>query len=739
VLALALAFVLSEPPTIERGAYGVPLVKASTRAGLFRGFGKAVAEDRLWQLETNRRMARGEMAEIDGERAVAADIETRRTGYTEDELAEMFRALPEDTREAFEAYAEGVNETIAYRKRAGALPYEFVERQVTPRPWTVTDSCAVAVMLARRFGTGGAGELRNLALWKYLQGQPVRERAMDVVDDFLWVDDPQAVPTLASQDDPLGKADPPFPAFTRADTVRQLAGLPDVGLLELAGAIRAANGEAARDLALGTGSPSYTGSYCVVVAPSRSKTGNALLMSAPQMGFTTPSIVHEVVLDGPGLRVAGIDVPGVPAVVIGTTPHLAWGLTTGVADTADIVAARLSGEDAYLYGDEKRPLWRRTETVRVLGQDPRTVVTERTHDGPVVLRSRTAKAVFSLRASWWKKELAGFSRLMRLYTAQSAAEVDRAAKGIAVNFNLFYATTQGETGWRYTGAHPVRPDGWDPRFPVPAGPETDWKGFRNHAQAPHVLNPKSGLLANWNNKPVAWWPNGDTPAWGEGFRNVLLLQALGAGPFSPFDLERAAWEIARRESESNGVFIPLFREAADDRSSAGRLVRTFDGWAVDGSSGAPLYQAAVRKLRRILFRGHVGNFMGEEFFDRAVQPAVMLRALRGETRFDYLAGRSALELARQALDEAAAELAARHGPDTAFWGLTYQAPGFQLGGEARIPYSNRGTYIQVVELASTPAGRSVLPPGVQEAGPHEADQTPLARAWSFKPMHRFTD
>jgi len=58
-------------------------------------------------------------------------------------------------------------------------------------------------------------------------------------------------------------------------------------------------------------------------------------------------------------------------------------------------------------------------------------------------------------------------------------------------------------------------------------------------------------------------------------------------------------------------------------------------------------------------------------------------------------------------------------------------------GEVPIPYSNRGTYIQVVELLPDgPIGRNVLPPGVAQTGPHSRDQVPLSRAWTFKPMHR---
>jgi penicillin G amidase len=186
MLSLALAL-LQTGPIVVRDDYGVPMVRAAGWDDAFRGLGRAVAEDRLWQMETSRRTASGRMAEIVGPAGLPADQETRQSGYTQAELQGMFDALPDNARAAFTAYAEGVNDTIRARTQAGTLPKGYAESGLAPEPWSVLDSCAIGVMMGRLFGTGGAGELRNLALATYLQSQPCKPRFLDVFDDLGWL------------------------------------------------------------------------------------------------------------------------------------------------------------------------------------------------------------------------------------------------------------------------------------------------------------------------------------------------------------------------------------------------------------------------------------------------------------------------------------------------------------------------------------------------------------------------
>lgn len=732
--ALLLAFAIALPGKVERDTYGVAKVTAATFEEAQFLFGKTVAEDRLWQIETSRRVARGHSAELLGSSALPADKETLLTGYTDKEYDEMFAALPKKAQAAFTEYSRGVNEAITERKTAGTLPAGYAENQIQPEPWTVTDSMAIVVMLSRRFGTGGAGELRNLAMTLYLKTQPCKDKYLDVIDDMAWQNDPASIPTVRPDEDPLAKGHPEFPKFTRTQTEDQLAKMPKVNLLELVPAIRAANGDESRLIAESVQAPFKTGSYCMVVSPSRSANGRALLLTAPQMGHSIPSIIHEIAISAPGINVAGIDVPGIPCVVIGNTPNFAWGLTTGVADIADIVYSTKSGDSSYLYGTETRPIQKFKHTIKVKGRDPVEYEVSRTAEGPVIFESRTTNSIFSQKMSYWKKEVESWASLYDLYQATGADAIEKGVSQIAMNMNFFYATTAGDTGYRYLGKMPIRSAGFDPRFPTPASKETEWKGFVPFEMMPHVRNPKSGLIANWNNKPASWWDNLDTPVWGSIFRNEVLLESLKKPKLTPFDLERAAWDIARKETDSNGAFADALSAPTDPASLMGQTMHAFDGWVVQGSAPSLLYREAVRELRKELFGAHTGNFTNDSLFERAVQAPVIMKALTGGTKYNFLAGRKEDDVALAAVNKAYKTLVDRYGDEPATWPASVGA--FAAPASTPVFYPNRGTYIQINELAKAPVARSIAAPGVTETGPFSDNQVNLARQWLFKPVWR---
>jgi penicillin amidase len=229
---------------------------------------------------------------------------------------------------------------------------------------------------------------------------------------------------------------------------------------------------------------------------------------------------------------------------------------------------------------------------------------------------------------------------------------------------------------------------------------------------PHLIDPKSGVIFNWNNRPTEWWPNSDTPAWGPIFRNSALRDALGKGPYNIRRLERAAWQIARTDET-----WPYFAKFAGGDPQ----LKAFDGWMLDGSYPASYYRTWQDQVRRELFLPVTGDFLGESNFRLVAQPSVVWKALNGKTKLDYRQGRDVAGLA-------ASKLAGQS--------VAPYVPGSMPSPDGiRIPYSNRGTYIQLVELLSDGIrGRNVAPPGIAESGEHDRDQANLARTWTFRPM-----
>ncbi|MEQ1933420.1 MAG: penicillin acylase family protein, partial [Fimbriimonadaceae bacterium] len=378
-------------PGIARDSYGVPHITAPTWAGAFELAGYAVAQDRLWQMENSRRLARGLMAEVFGPTFLASDKDVLRGAYSTSELSTQIRKLPPKIQTALAAYAKGVNRFIS----EGNLPKGYGDTGFIPTPWAPEDSAAIAIRMLQTFGRGGAGEIRNMALLGYMQTQPaLKGHEMEVLIDVAWFNDARARTTINDED---VKSKINFSAPTVATTTAHLALLPKAGLLELLPGLRVVLREESTRVAANVSAPFKSGSYCIVAAPKRSASGVPLLLSGPQMGFRQPSIVHEMSISAPGIRAVGMDIPGVPGIIVGHTDRLAWGLTTGVADTEDIFFAKQEGSN-YLFGNQPKPISKVTFEVKVTGGETVNVEQLRTDWGPIVLSLRSG-TVFMRRSS----------------------------------------------------------------------------------------------------------------------------------------------------------------------------------------------------------------------------------------------------------------------------------------------------------------------------------------------------
>jgi penicillin amidase len=137
---------VSAPATVSFDTLGVPHIKASSQEDAFIAQGYVTAQDRLWQMDSSRRLAGGNLAEIIGPRALDLDRESRQLrlrriaedGYT--------RLAPED-RAAFAAYALGVNQFIA--THLNNPPVEFTLLGYQPRPWSAVDCLLVCLNMYR--------------------------------------------------------------------------------------------------------------------------------------------------------------------------------------------------------------------------------------------------------------------------------------------------------------------------------------------------------------------------------------------------------------------------------------------------------------------------------------------------------------------------------------------------------------------------------------------------------------
>lgn len=144
--------------TIKRDAQGVPHIEAASWQDAIFLQGYVTAQDRLWQMDTLRRFGEGELAEVFGPAALAQDERTRRMRIGEIAATNAERLRPEE-RAVFVEYAKGVNYFIDTHRGNYSLEFSLPGREYAPKPWTLTDSMAIALVMFRTLSDQSGGDL----------------------------------------------------------------------------------------------------------------------------------------------------------------------------------------------------------------------------------------------------------------------------------------------------------------------------------------------------------------------------------------------------------------------------------------------------------------------------------------------------------------------------------------------------------------------------------------------------
>ena len=524
--------------------FGVPHIYADSLNTASFALGYVSAEDRLWQMDVFRHAARGTLTEFIGNDAedgyLNMDIATRREGYTEEEVQKMFDDLDDNhsnglqVQQGLQAYTDGIN---AYIDEATTdptkLPFEYGATQNPgPAPWTNTDTLYLVILQLRVFGETAGDELQNAGLYAHLTDTLGKKLGAKVFNDFAFQNDPRAETTI----DP---ADGNFKTQAPGKINWKSVAIPDNATDVAVNTQRAARTRESvlREIGFGAGPMSNA----LVVAADESATGNPLQIGAPQVGYGTPGFFMEIDVHAPGVDFRGPAVPGASALIpLGRGRDYAWTLTTGYSDAVDTRAEKLCNPDGseptlesnnYMHKGECKAMESREETftIKPTAANPGQPGSEthtfyRTVHGPVFQRAlvKGKPTAFVKERFFWKKEVDSVPQFLRWNTeVDDVDDFARAAKDFTMSFNAFYADANN-IGYWHVGHYPVRAAGQHPSLPTWGTGKWDWKGRRPFSKQPKILNPDTGWLANWNNKPAAGWRNMDSAKWGSIHRVDLL-------------------------------------------------------------------------------------------------------------------------------------------------------------------------------------------------------------------------
>jgi penicillin G amidase len=709
---------LADAVDVRRDRWGVPAIEARSLEDLWFAQGFVTASERLFQMDLAVRAGTGRLSELFADLTLATDRFARVVGFHRIGASELER-WSDVSRSMLRRFVDGVHAWIAMMP---APPVEYVLLGLEPSLPTELAAWVAPIAFAA-WGLGGNWDTELLRVH---------------IAEELGV---EAIATLL----------PPMPEPTANAVAGGLAG----ALLD------------ALPRTKGQGSNSW------VVAGSRTASGKPILANDPHLLVQQPGVWFEVLLRAPGLEVRGAAFPFLPGVLIGVTPHHAWGITNVSGDVQDLFEERLDDtRTAAEFAGAWEPLVTHREEIAVRGASEAVVVDVReTRHGPLLevetvgispVDHVALDRAYALR--WTATD--GLLEPASLVDVATASDFDAFREALrslhCPGQNVVYADVQGTIGYQLTGRYPVRRAG-DGTTPVPGWTaEHGWDGWIAFEDLPWSRDPERGFIVTANHRVHdASYPHLIGLDMHAPYRAERIAEVLDAGDAWTIDgmatLQVDMVSIAARELAPRLCEI---EPADDDQAWALELLRGWDGDLAPGSAAAAVYDAWIAAIGRALFAGRDAirerYLAWREAFVCSALPAI----LDGGAVPTWAPGASLEDLLRASLSDALASLGSSLGEDRDAWrwgamhrvrfahpmarmpGLDaiFVAATHELGGDEQTVlqagFDGRHgfepavvpSYRLVVDLADVDDAMAVLPTGQSghPSSPHWSDQ---ASAW----------
>ena len=448
--------------TVRRDRWGIAHVEAPSADAAFAAQGWVAADDRIWQMEWDRRRALGRWAEVVGMAGAREDAFFRRLGLAAIARAD-YAALDGRTQAMCEAYARGVNRWLSTHE--DALPVEFEHHRASPERWEPWHCVAVYKLRHIFMGT------LTRKLWRgRIMAQAGPEAVMATVGDI-------------ESDTAMVPGDGPRP-----DLLADAASVLDACAADMAALAAAMDSDGA--------------SNSWALSGERTASGKPLLSGDPHRGIEFPNVYHQCHLRCDEFDAIGMGFPGVPGLPhFGHNAEVAWGITHGMCDDTDVFVERFEP------GSKLGEPWR-TEELQIRGEGTVEVLCGSTPRGPVVLGDPADGVALSMQWTGMFGPDTTLDALWPMLVAESTAELVEAVRPwvLPVN-NLLAADRAGSIAFKIRGRVIERQPAsrWTP---VPGTDEFAWDGLEPvpFEDLPEWADPERGFLVTANNRTADGGP-----------------------------------------------------------------------------------------------------------------------------------------------------------------------------------------------------------------------------------------
>lgn len=557
---------LHSPVEILRDDLGIPHIFAlNTQDALFaQGF--VHAQERLWQMDINRRLVQGRLAELLGEDALGYDRAMRTLGLRR--VAEQEAILLEEQyRQDMQAYCDGVNAGIAQNR----LPVEFTLLGHRPDAWQIADCLSYNKLMSWTLSANWESEVVRARLISRLGAEKAAELELDASD---------------------------------AACLEMDAG----GGAALPGEARSFSGPGPLD---GVGSNNW------VIAGRRSLSGHPILANDMHLVLNIPAIWYENHLCGGDMDLSGVSLPGVPLIIAGHNGYVAWGYTNGFSDVQDLYEEHLrksgDGQVEYEYRGAWYPAEVRREVIRVKGG--KSIVEEviQTRHGPIInqalLRGYERETPLALRWTTLEPE-STVKAVFKMNCAKNCQEFHEALRDWSGPIqNTVYADTQGNIVYDLPGRIPIRARG-DGSVPVPGwNGEYEWTGYIPFEELPHFVNPSQGYVVTANNQVIGsnypYFLSRDYVSNDRAQRITELITAQEKLDVN--GVQRMQFDQVSTHARTLTACVGNLTGLETNLEEIVTMMKAWDGTLAASSPAALVYEVLVRKVLALMIDGKLGD------------------------------------------------------------------------------------------------------------------------------------
>ncbi len=488
----------------------VPHIFAQNDQDAFFAVGFVHGYYRLWQMDAQRRLAEGKISEVLGNSSYALDATMRTLGlgrsanssavWLEENVPQVYSLVA--------AYSDGVNQAIQAQEASHSLPLLFKLLSYQPTSWTPVDTLAY----------------NNYVAWilTYDYHEPALTKlAINLGDDSTnllfpvhpyYEDNVTVVPGDGTINGSRLSVDPY--ALRSTDWFESAYTGIDLSNPAVATALSRSMDSVLNVVgqgALGLGSNNWA------VGPANSSDGRAMVSNDVHLTLFLPSMWYEVQITTPDMDLHGVTLPGIPFVVVGSNPYIAWGVTNTQTSVTDFYAEKLSPDGSlYLHDGAWQHVQTIDEKIAVAGAGTRVLKVNVTDEGPIVSYGGIPVSIRWATNAGFMNDGKGVIRdLVATYLLDKAKSYQDLVSALRYwdvpSANFAFADANGNFGVVEPGLFPYRvvtlSSGQTVNVVSSRGILNgtggyDWQGYIPYSLVPKSINPERGFIATSNEQTV---------------------------------------------------------------------------------------------------------------------------------------------------------------------------------------------------------------------------------------------